>query len=92
MAANEQFPTLMPTFCPGSKATGPRPYVSLDAMWKTFSDLANNKTPTVYGEKHFFYLFLRRERGRAPRQGPVSPLMGAARGECRPSRLLGKRV
>ena len=38
MAVNEQFPTLMPTLYPGSKATDPRPYASLDAMWKAFGD------------------------------------------------------
>ena len=32
MAVKEQFPTLMPTLYPGSKATDPRPYASLDAM------------------------------------------------------------
>ena len=53
MAVKEQFPTLMPTLYPGSKATDPRPYASLDAMWKAFSDLAHNKTPAVNGEKHF---------------------------------------
>ena len=53
MAVNEQFPTLMPTLYPGSKATDPRPYPSLDAMWKAFSDLAHNKIPAVNGE--FFF-------------------------------------
>ena len=53
MAVNEQFPTLMPTLYPGSKAKDPRPYASLDAMWQAFSDLAHNKAPAVNGEKHF---------------------------------------
>ena len=92
MAVNKQFPTLMPTLYPGSKATDPRPYASLDAMWKAFSDLAHNKTPAVNGEKHFVYLFLRRERGHPLRRGPGPPFMDAARAECRPSRLLGRRV
>ena len=35
---NEQFPTLMPTLYPGSMATDPKPYVSLDTMWKAFND------------------------------------------------------
>ena len=39
---------------PGSKATDPRPYVSLGAMWRAFSDLAHNKTPAANGEKHFY--------------------------------------
>ena len=52
MVVNEQFPTLMPALYPGSKATDSRPYASLDAMWKGFSDLAHNKTPAVNGEKH----------------------------------------
>ena len=51
MAVNEQFPSLMPTLYPGSMATGPKPYASLDEMWKAFSDLYNNKTPAINGEK-----------------------------------------
>ena len=47
MAVNEQFPTLMSTLYPGSMATDPKPYTSLDKMWKAFGDLANNKTPAV---------------------------------------------
>ena len=91
LAVNEQFPTLMPTLYPGSKATDPRPYATLDVMWRTFSDLAHNKTPAVNGEKRFLYLLFRRERGHPPRRGPGPPFMGAARAECRHSRLLGKR-
>ena len=34
VAVNEQFPTLRPSSYPGSKTTDPRPYVSLDAMWR----------------------------------------------------------
>ena len=54
-AVNEQFPTLMPTLDPSSKATDPRPYASLDAMWKTFSDLAHNKTPTCRQRQETFF-------------------------------------
>ena len=38
VAANEQFSALLPALYPGSKATDPRPYASLDAMWRAFSD------------------------------------------------------
>ena len=38
VAANEQFAALLPALYPGSKATDPRPYASLDAMWRAFSD------------------------------------------------------
>ena len=38
VAANEQFPALLPALYSGSKATGPWPYASLDAMWRAFSD------------------------------------------------------
>ena len=38
VAANELFPALLPALYPGSKATDPRPYASLDATWRTFSD------------------------------------------------------
>ena len=75
MAVNEQFSTLMPTLYPGLKATDPRPYASVDAMWKAFSDLAHNKTPAVNGENIFISLFLRRERGHPPRRGPGPPFM-----------------
>ena len=34
MAINEQFPSLMPTLCPGSMATDPKPYASLDKRWR----------------------------------------------------------
>ena len=53
MAVNEQFPTLMPTVYPGSMATDPKPYASLDKMWKAFNDLARNKTSAVNGGKIF---------------------------------------
>ena len=33
-AVNNKFPTLMPTLYPDSKATDPRPYASLDDMWR----------------------------------------------------------
>ena len=38
VAANEQFSALMPALYPCSKATNPRPYASLDAIWRAFSD------------------------------------------------------
>ena len=38
VAANEQFPALLPALYPGSKATDPRPYAPLDALWRAFSD------------------------------------------------------
>ena len=91
LAVNEQFPTLMPTLYPSSMDTDPKLYASLDKGWKAFGDLANNKTPAVNGEKHVLCLFLRRELGHPPRRGPGPPAMGAARAECRPRRLHGRR-
>ena len=38
VAANEQIPVRLPALCTGSKATDPRPYFSLDAMLRAFSD------------------------------------------------------
>ena len=38
VAANEQIPARLPALYPGSKATDPRPYAELDAMWRAFSD------------------------------------------------------
>ena len=35
---------------PGSMATDPKPYSSLDKMWKAFNDLAHTKTPAVNDE------------------------------------------
>ena len=91
MAVNEQFPSLMPTgtLYPGSMTTGPKPYASLDEMWKAFGDLSNNKTPAINGEKKKC-LFLRRECGHPPRRGPGPPVMGAARAVCRLRRLHGR--
>ena len=91
MAMNEQFLTLMPTLYPGSMATDPKPYASLDAMWKALSDLAYKMTPAVNGENNFICLFLRRERGHPRRRGPGPPVMGAVRAECRPSCFYGRR-
>ena len=53
MAVNEQFPSLMPTLYSGPMATDPRPYASLDKMWKAFGDSSNNKTPAVNGDNLF---------------------------------------
>ena len=92
MVANEQFPALLTALYPGSKATDPRPYASLNAMWPAFSDKAHNKTRAVNGETFFFLsLFLRRERGHPLRRGPGPPITGAARAECRLSRFRGRR-
>ena len=82
MAVNEQFPSLMPNLYPGSMATGPKPYASLDEMWKAFSDLSNNKTPAINGD--------RRKCGHPPRRGPGPPVMRTARAECRFRRLHGR--
>ena len=54
---NEQFPSLMPTLYPSSMATGPKPYASLDEMWKAFGDLSNNKTPAINGDIFFFFAY-----------------------------------
>ena len=56
MAVNEHFPSLMPTLYPGSMATSPKPYASLDEMWKAFSDLSKNKT--LPSTAIFFFLCL----------------------------------
>ena len=53
VAANEQFPAPLPALYPVSKATDPRPYASLDALWRAFSDEAHNKTPAANGETFF---------------------------------------
>ena len=56
MAVNEQFPSLMPTLYPGSMATGPKLYASLDKMWKAFGDLSKHTTLAVNGERLFSLL------------------------------------
>ena len=53
MAVNKQFPSLMPTLYPGSMATDPKPYASLNKMWKAFGDISNNRTPAVNGDSLF---------------------------------------
>ena len=71
-------------------ATGPKPYASLDEMWKAFGDLSNNKTPAINGEKMFSLpLSSSGMRSSAP-SGPVPPVMGAATADCRPRRLHGR--
>ena len=87
---NEQFPSLMPTLYPGSMATGPKPYASLDKMWKAFGDLSNIRLLPSTATIFFLCLFLRRVCGHPPRRGPGPPVMGAARAECRLRRLHGR--
>ena len=55
MAVNEQFTSLTPTLYPGSMATDPKPYASLDKMCKAFGDLAKIETLAVNGD-NFFYM------------------------------------
>ena len=88
VAANEQFPALLPALYPGLKATD-WPFASLDAMWWAFS----NKQDTCRQRRKCFFLslFHRRERGHPPRWGPGPPIMGAAKAECNPSRFRGRR-
>ena len=91
MAVNEQFASLMPTFHPGSVATDPKVYASLDKMWKAFGDLSNNKTPAVNVDIFFYLPVFRRERGHPLRRGPGPPVMGVARAVYRLRRLHGRR-
>ena len=87
MAVNEQFPILMPTLYPDSKAKDPRPYVSLDAMWRAFSDLDHKKIPAVNGEKHFSLpVFSKGARSSAP-SGPRPAGHGRGQGRV-PSQSL----
>ena len=53
MAVNERLPALMPRLSPGSMATDPKPYATLDKMRKAFKTLAHNRTPAVNGENLF---------------------------------------
>ena len=48
---NEQYPSLAPLCFPGRLATDPRPYASLDSMWRAFDDLLGNKTPATNGSR-----------------------------------------
>ena len=91
MAVNEQFPSLMPILYPGSMATDPKPYATLDKMWNAFGDVSNNKTHAVNGDNFFLCMFLRRECGHLPRRGPGPPVMGTARAECHLRRPHGRR-
>ena len=77
---------------PWFKGNGPRPFASLDAMWRAFRDFAHNKTPAVNGgETIFSPPVFRRERSHPPRRGPDPPIMGVDRAECQYSRFRGKR-
>ena len=91
MAVYEQFPRPIRTLYAGSKATDPRPFASLDGMWRGFIDLAHNIAPAVNSGNNFLHLLLRRERGHPPHRGPGPPIMGAARAECKPNRFRGRR-
>ena len=91
MAVNKRFPTLMPTFCPGSMATGPNPHASLDAMWKVFNDSPHIKTPAVNGENFGSLPVSSTGAQSSARRGRCPPVMDAAKAECRYSRLHGRR-
>ena len=90
MGVNEQFSSLMPVLYPGLMATSPKPYASLDEMWKAFSYLSNNEPPAINGDCFLLRLFRRRECGHPPRRGPSPPVMSEARAECRLRRLHGR--
>ena len=49
----KQFPSLAPTLFPGLLATAVTPFVSVSAMWESFSALATNQTPALAGVDHF---------------------------------------
>ena len=91
MGVNEQFSTLMPTLYPGSTATVRKPYASLDAMWKAFSNSVHNKTPAVNGEKCFGLRIYSPGAWSSAQSCPGPPVMSAAKSECHPSRLLSRR-
>ena len=46
----QQYPTLMPTWFPGDRATREKPYDSLASMWTTFADLKHNTSPAINGD------------------------------------------
>ena len=84
MAMNKLFPTLMPALYPGYMATDPKPYASLDAMWKTCSDLAHNRTPAVNGENIYIHIYMPGFSSGARSSAPLGPrLAGHGRGQCR---------
>ena len=61
-------------------------------MWRAFRDVRHIETPAINGETKFLRLSLRQRCGHPPpSSGPGLPVMGAARTECRPSRLLGRQ-
>ena len=48
---NEQYPSLAPLCFPGRLATDPKPYASLDSMWRAFDNISGNKTPATNGSR-----------------------------------------
>ena len=81
MEVNEQFPSSIPALYPCSMATDPKPYASLNKMWKALIELSNKKTPAVNGDNvSSFPVSLSRVRPSAP-SGPGSADHG--RGQVR---------
>ena len=48
---NEQYPSLAPLCFPGRLATDPKPFASLDCMWRAFDNMTGNKTPATNGSR-----------------------------------------
>ena len=87
VAVNEQFTILMPALYPGSKATDPRPYASLEAMWRAFSDLAHDKTADVSSGTYFSLPVSSTGAWSSAPSGPLPADHGRGQGRM-PSQLL----
>ena len=90
VAANEQFPALLPALHPNrrQRTRGHTPRCMLCGGLLVTKRIIRHLPSTA--KQCFLSLFLR-ERGRQPRRDPGPPIMGAARTKCRPSSFWGRR-
>ena len=52
---SQQFPSLTPVLYPGELMTAIKPFASVSAMWQAHQMYATNNTPTINGEKYYYF-------------------------------------
>ena len=82
----QQYPTLMPTFVPGDRATREKPYVLLALMWTAFADLKHNTSPAINGDAFASAPQVPSSHAPPPINAPTASVTASQRHSSRPSR------